>query len=282
MERKDKRICALTMVRGDELYLRRWVDYYGAQLGRDNLYVLFDGEDQIVPPFCEGVNTEVCPRTVGKIPAADKGRMAKINAKAANLFGSYDVVIGTDVDEFLIPDPETGLSLREFIESYNGCRVSISGLGVDVGQKLGQEQPIDWERPFLCQRHSAKLSTRYSKPSVLLQPCRWGSGFHRVKGHDFHIVKDLYLFHFGCVDFDLLKSKMGDRDKLQSGWSRHLRKRAGTIRLVTSRKARSWECTVPVARAVQNLVRPPYALNKPSMFELKVVVRIPERFENIV
>lgn len=270
------------MVRGDESYLRKWVDYYGTQLGRENLYVLFDGEDQVVPDFCAGVNVEICPRTVGKVPVADKGRMAKINARAAELFGSYDVVIGTDVDEFLIPDPETGMNLRGYIESYSGRGVSISGLGVDVGQKLGVELPIDWERPFLCQRMFAKLSTRYSKPSILLQPCRWGSGFHRVKGHNFHIEKDLYLFHFGCVDFDLLKSKMSDRDKLQSGWSRHLKKRAGTIRLVTDRKACRWERAVPLARMVQNMIRPPYALNKPSMFELKVVVRIPERFKESV
>ena len=34
-----KKICALTMVRNDEFYLRKWVAYYGGQLGRENLYV---------------------------------------------------------------------------------------------------------------------------------------------------------------------------------------------------------------------------------------------------
>ena len=38
-----KKICAITMVRNDEFYLRKWVEYYGAQLGRDNLRIYFDG-----------------------------------------------------------------------------------------------------------------------------------------------------------------------------------------------------------------------------------------------
>ena len=37
-----KKICAITMVRNDEFYLRKWVEYYGAQLGRENLRVFFD------------------------------------------------------------------------------------------------------------------------------------------------------------------------------------------------------------------------------------------------
>ena len=40
-----KRIAALTMVRNDDFYLEKWVDYYGRQLGKENLYIFFDGLD---------------------------------------------------------------------------------------------------------------------------------------------------------------------------------------------------------------------------------------------
>ena len=43
-----KKIAALTMVRNDDFYLRKWVEYYGAQLGRENLYIWFDGTDQTI------------------------------------------------------------------------------------------------------------------------------------------------------------------------------------------------------------------------------------------
>ena len=53
------RIAALTMVRNDDFFLERWIGYYGKVLGRENLYVFFDGKDQTVPEFCAGVNAEL-------------------------------------------------------------------------------------------------------------------------------------------------------------------------------------------------------------------------------
>lgn len=278
-----KKIAAITMLRNDEFFLRKWVEYYGAQLGRDNIYVYFDGLDQEIPDFCEGVSCVKNEHVDCDVHTGDKLRISYLSQQASTLLDSYDMVIGTDVDEFLIPDPATGLNLAEFLSQpvFDGYDC-ISGLGIDVGQKLGEEAAIDASEPFLSQRQYAKLSTRYSKASVLCTKAAWGSGFHRVKGHNFHIVKDLYLFHFGCVDLDRIKARMSDSEKVANGWSRHLNKRAGTIKLVSSVRAREWSTATAMARKVQNLVRPPYAWNKPAMFELKIVVRIPERFRQTV
>lgn len=279
-----KKIAALTMVRNDEFFLRKWVGYYGPQLGKDNLYVFFDGLDQTVPPFCEGVNVRVVSHIEGNVRQADRGRIDFLSARAAELFGRYDMVIGTDVDEFLLVDPRLGLTLPEFLSSLEPCGgcPSISGLGVDVGQKLGEEQEIDPSRPFLSQRRYARLSTRYSKASVLLRPVNWGSGFHRTRRGNFHIRKDLYLFHFGCVDLKRIEAKMGDRGLVDAGWTRHLRKRARTIYQVSRMTPRDWDRSVAVARGVQNIFRPPFAWNKPAMFEAVVIVRIPDYFSFVV
>jgi len=272
------------MVRNDEFFLSKWVEYYSSQIGRENLYVWFDGEDQRVPDFCRGVNTEVVPHIKGNVHTADKGRIDFLSEKAKFLFSRYDMLIGTDVDEFLVVEPLLGKSLREFLseKSEETALNSISGLGVDVGQYLGREEPIREDRPFLSQRHYAKLSTRYSKTSVLLSPAPWGSGFHRTRSGNFHIVKDLYLFHFGCVDLARIEAKMRDKGLSEAGWGHHLAKRADTIYLVSRKKPRPWDKAVPIARTIQNIVRPPYCWNKPAMFEAKVVVEIPERFANIV
>lgn len=276
-----KRICALTMVRNDEFFLKKWVEYYSAQLGKSNLYVYFDGEDQQVPDFCEGVNVCVRQRVPGKVAAADRGRIDFLSSQARELFKEYDMVIGTDVDEFLVVDPNLGVSLKEFLSSQPE-RASYSGLGIDVGQHLDKEAEISAESSFLQQRRFARLSTRYSKASVITEPLEWGSGFHRVRNTNFKIVKDLYLFHFGCIDMKRLESKFSDSDKIASGWERHLKKRAKTIYDVSEGKARDWNRSVSLARNVQNVVRPPYAWNKPAMFNLKIIVEIPERFRNIV
>ena len=146
-----KNICALTMVRNDEFFLKRWVDYYSAQLGPANLYVYFDGEDQVVPDFCAGINVCVRPRTPGQVAAADRGRIDFLSGQAADLLKRYDMVIGTDVDEFLVVDPTLGVSLVEYLSSLSP-RTSYSGLGVDVGQHLDREGEIRDDAPFLEQR----------------------------------------------------------------------------------------------------------------------------------
>lgn len=79
-----------------------------------------------------------------------------------------------------------------------------------------------------------------------------------------------------------IEARFNDKDRKEAGWSRHLAKRSKTIRLVTNKKAGEWNSRVNFARIIQNLVRPPYAWNKPAMFEMIVIVRIPERFQDIV
>lgn len=276
-----KRICALTMVRNDDFYLKKWTAYYGRELGEENLYIFLDGKDQPIPDWCPKAHITAYDKIKGQVVEAEKGRLALLSQKAAELLESYDLVIGTDADEFLIVDPALGISLAEYLSSKD-IKISLSGLGVDVGQNTKEEAGIIENEPFLRQRHYARLSTRYSKPSVLAAPVVWGSGFHRIKGHNFHIAKDLYLFHFGYFDLGRIEARFNDKDRKEAGWSRHLAKRSKTIRLVTNKKAGEWNSRVNFARIIQNLVRPPYAWNKPAMFEMIVIVRIPERFQDIV
>ena len=271
-----KKIAALTMVRNDDFYLRKWVEYYGRELGRENLYIFFDGEDQVIPAFCEGTHTEKLPKIGTDVVSNDKGRVAVMSAKA----GGYQLVIGTDADEYIAVDPKLGVSLAAWL-SAQPIREALSPLGLDLGQKLGEEAAIDPEKPFLSQRHYAVLGTRYTKASILAAPLDWGSGFHRVKGHNFHIAKDLYLFHAGYFDMDRIQARFADTSRLEQGWERHLRKRSRTVRQVSGLPARSFDTWTRIARVLQAVFRPPYAWNKPGMLGLKIVVRIPDRFQKL-
>lgn len=277
-----KKIAALTMVRNDDFYLRKWVEYYGAQLGRENLYIWFDGTDQVIAPFCEGTHAQLHEKIGTQVVSAEKGRLKFLSDQAAALLaGGYDLVIGVDADEFVVVDPRRGLSLREYL-SEQRIGVSLSALGLDFGQKLGEEPDITEDRPFLQQRHYAQIGTRYTKPSIVAKPCVWGSGFHRIKGHNFHIGKDLYLLHFGYFDMKRLQDRFADKSRLAQGWGKHLKKRSRTIRLVTERPAREFSRWTRFARICQSIVRPVYAWNKPAMLGAIIVVRIPERFQNII
>ena len=135
---------------------------------------------------------------------------------ARRLFKYLDAVIVTDSDEFLIVDPSSNLSLSEYL-STSHTRASLSRLGLDVGQHLQLEGTLDLDKPFLDQRSFAHLPSRYTKPSVAFRPVTWGSGMHRIKGRNFHIDPNLYLFHFGMIDYQLATGKTADADRLATG-----------------------------------------------------------------
>ena len=279
MERKN--IKAMTMVRNDR-FLRKWVEYYGVRLGRENLYVFFDGEDQEVPEFCAGVNTEVIPKMQGDVVATDRQRARFMSDRAARLFAEgADMVIATDADEFLVADPECGMELAELLSGLPDYP-TYSGLGVDVMQHLPDEGQVDFSLPFLRQRGRGWLYSRYTKASVITRPLTWGGGYHRVKGENFHIVPDLYLFHFGGVDRNTLKEISADATRINNGWTRHQLKRQRAIEKVNRVRARQWNPAVKWVRRMQTFCRPIFAPNKPTTFGIRFVVRIPERFKDLI
>ena len=271
-----KRIAAITMARNDDFFLSRWIKYYGEQIGTENLYIYLDGLDQTAPSNAGKANIKKLPHKEEAVQRGDKTRIILLSSLANELFKKgYDIVIGCDCDEFLIIDPALNTSLKEYLSTIKN-KTSVSGLGLDIGQDLNSEKKLDMNKNFLEQRNYALLSTRYTKPVVLMKPATWGSGFHSVKGHNFHIDKNLYLLHFGSVDLNMIKNKIGDRNP---SWEKHLKKRARTIEIITESKNKNK--SINTARILQTFLRPIYDMNKPAMLGLKWVAKIPERFKEL-
>ena len=270
-----KRIAAITMARNDTFFLSRWIEYYGREIGTENLYIYLDGTDQDIPENAGAAHITKLPHTDMSRSAGDKYRIGKMSDLANKLLKKYDIVIGCDCDEFLIVDPALNTSLAKYL-SNTEIYTTLSGLGLDVGQHLTHEKPLDSSKPFLAQRAYALLSTRYTKPVVINRPVRWGSGFHSINGHNFHIDPNLYLLHFGAVDMEMLVAKAASRGP---DWVNHLKRRGnGTINDVTNRPAHG-EKWLKIARVMQRIFRPIYAWDKPGMLGIKRIVKIPERFQ---
>ncbi len=278
---QPKKIAAITTVRNDTIFLERWVQYYGAQLGEKNIYVLIDGHDQSIPESVKKANIIFLPYIPLNRAAGDRRRAKIMSDFARGLFQLFDAVIATDVDEFLAVDPNTNVSLAEYLSTKNSYS-SLSGLGLDVGQHIKLEQPIDLNLPFLSQRNFAHLSSRYTKPSIAFKPVTWGSGMHRIKGKNFHIDPNLYLFHFGMVDYQLSTGKTSDSDRLDNNWANHLSRREQLFKIISESKAIAGDDYFEQARRYQSWHRPLYALNKPGMIPGSPVIEIPERFKNII
>ncbi len=269
-----KHIAAITMARNDTFFLSRWIEYYGREIGTENLYIYLDGTDQDIPENAGAAHITKLPHTDMSRSAGDKYRIGKMSDLANKLLKKYDIVIGCDCDEFLIVDPALNTSLAKYL-SNTEIHTTLSGLGLDVGQHLTHEKPLDSSKPFLAQRAYALLSTRYTKPVVINRPVRWGSGFHSINGHNFHIDPNLYLLHFGAVDMEMLVAKAASRGP---DWVNHLKRRGnGTINDVTNRPAHG-EKWLKISRIMQRIFRPIYAWDKPGMLGIKRIVKIPNRF----
>lgn len=268
------------MCRNDDFFIPKWITYYGEQFGYENMFLFLDGFDQVAPPESKSINVIKVPRKTLNRTQGDRNRARLISTFAKTLFHRYDIVIAHDIDEFLVLDPIVGISLSQYLQqpfSYS----SLSGLGLDVGQHLTLELPLDPTRPFLDQRMYAHVSSRYTKPVVATKPVVWGSGFHRVKGKNFHIDPNLFLFHTGMIDEERAFGKKEDDTRKAEGWDAHHSRRRQLFDLIQHTEAVDGDLIFDRARKRQNLFRPIYALNKPGRLKEKPIIKIPERFKGV-
>ena len=269
------------MVRHDQLFLAKWIDYYGSQIGVENLFVVLDGEDQTLPPNAAGVNIVVRPHyTLPRNPAM-RHRAATTSTIAAGLLDRFGTAIATDVDEFIVVDPRLGTSLAAYLGQRKRVP-TLSALGLDVVQHIDKESPLDFDRPILKQRSYAFVSGKYTKASIITEPLTWGSGWHRVKGHNYHIDPNLYLFHLGMADVAVAAQRAKDQNWDLAGRGPHYRRRTALLQLMAQSEPKDGDRYLSFARRMMVWWRPIHALNKPATLPGQPVVRIPERFSETV
>ncbi len=271
----------MTTCRNDAMFLEKWVDYYSRAFGQENLFVILDGLDQNPTSNMKRVNFIRLPHQPLERVAAMRRRARVMSDFGRGLHRYFDIVIASDVDEFLVLDPNVGTNLADYLSQIKN-RKSISGLGLDVGQNLDLETPIDHKRPYLSQRNYAHVSARYTKPNTSFNPVTWGSGMHRVKGQNFRIDPNLFLFHFGMVDYEAFERRLRDHDRLTSGWNSHLERRMRIYEIIRKNNAIAGDEYFERARKLESFFRPLYAINKPGMIKGQPVIKIPERFSQIV
>lgn len=273
-----KRIAALTSVRNGNHFLTRWVAHHGEAFGFENLFVIVDGHDQEIPLLPKEVNVQREEYVAQSRVSGDKKRAARASNLAAHLFEqNYDLVFGSDVDEFLVVDPHCNETLSSYLSRLE-IKDCLSALGIDVARNANEEGPLDWQQRFLSQRHYGIISDRYTKTNILARPLQWGSGFHRVKGKQFKIDPHLFLFHFGSVDDFETARRTDDTDRRSSGWSAHQERRNLVSKEISETPAVDGDIRFENARRSLSRARSLLVWNKPRPLREQRVVRIPKRF----
>lgn len=286
------KVACITTVRNDRIFLRKWIEYYGSNFGRQSLFVIIDGLDEEIPAGFEGVNflhlrhrdwaAEVRNTPMRRV-VMEHNRSRAISDLARTLWRyDYDAVIATDVDEFLIADPARHASLDAFIQAHPPRTSTLSGLGLDVVQDLKSEPAIDPTRAFLQQRRVAVMSNAYTKPVLAFRPVTWGAGLHRVKGRNFHIHPDLFMLHFGMIDYEVAMGRANDPNLIAAGWGPHMQRRESLFRMVEAASPVEAEPLFDWARRRLTWRRRPLAWNKPAKLPGPPVVTLPLRFQSIL
>ena len=197
---KAPRVVVLTMARNEAFMLPRWIDYYGRQVGVDNLIVLDDNSD-------DGSTDGLACTRLRLPPGPWKSpwpptRLALVNGMSRGLLACYDVVVFTDVDEFLVPDPARHAGLVDYLGSKRRQDV-IAPLALNVVHKPDLEPALDPEQPVLAQRRFAKFVPGMCKPLLKRIPANWTAAFHGI-ANPFEIHRDLLMLHLKYCDLPSL------------------------------------------------------------------------------
>ena len=187
---------AVTFVYNERFNLPIWMRYFGDQFGKENLFVVDLGTNDGSTDDLGDVNKIALPRD----EFDEYAKTNFINFLQQGLLNYYDIVIYTDADELVVPDPELYPDLRTYLEQstfdYASC------VGLNIVHMLNLEEPLDVRRPILQQRRFAKFLSATCKPCVSRVPMNWSPGFH-YSDKPPKIDPALFLFHTKWMDYNL-------------------------------------------------------------------------------
>ena len=191
--------------------LRRWVDYYAAQVGAEHLVVIDDNS-------ADG-STDDLPCPVLRIPYLRKrsfepSRMGLLSGISAGLLEAYDAVMFCDADEFVVAEPRTHESLRHFVAARPG-REAVGVLGLNVVHDVQDEEALRDGEPILGQRRLAKFLPLMCKPSLKWQPAAWAHASHGIEC-PYEVDRELFMFHMKFADRDHLADVAAHRHHLNT------------------------------------------------------------------
>lgn len=137
-----------------------------------------------------------------------------LQAKQHELIERYDIVIMTDVDEILAPDPRYG-DLADYLDGFDGDFVTCRGY--ELIHLREREPALDPARDVMQQRGWWFASPAYCKPLLARVPMYWHGGMHaRTDG----LERDdgrLHLLHLHRADYELCLAR--HRQRVSIRWT---------------------------------------------------------------
>jgi glycosyl transferase family 2 len=188
-------IAIMTMVYNESTNLPIWMRHYRRIAPNANLFVIDHASDDGSTALLSGVNKIPLPRN----ELDERDRTFLINSLQQGFLRYYDIVIYTDCDELLVPDPAKSAKLDTYL--WDQPYSYASPVGINVLHIADIEPPIDVTRPLLLQRRYGQFRSTLCKPVITRIALTWEPGFHNSNRRP-NIDKNLYLFHIKQIDKD--------------------------------------------------------------------------------
>jgi hypothetical protein len=282
--------CALTQIRHESFFLRKWIEYYSAIVGRENLFVVIDGDDWEPDVDLTGINVEVLLDAPRRRIKNDQFMANQMSGRANKLRKRYAFVIRGDVDEYVVVDPASGLDWPTAMEEL-GDKGYTFALGIDVVERGDEAGPVDRSAPIIGQRNHGFVADRYTKPFVISLWNNWAGGAHRLLNRTVDMSNYFILFHMALADQSIAEERLEARGGLTQHRSfvGHQTDRLAAIKddgladpldYDTARAIALAEFTIEPDGSVAT--RPRAATNPRAVAEKGLPVIIPDRFRGMV
>ena len=222
----------ITIVHNEPVFLPIWLRYYSRFFAPQDIYVLDH----------ESTDAAIEQGGFVRIPVAHTSvdhvwMLQTIEGLQHELIERYDIVLVTDVDEILAPDPVFG-TLGEYLDRFDEEWVNC--LGYELLHMQDSEPPLALGRPILEQRSHWFFNDAYDKPALATVPMSWRPGFHGRSDFQFNLDPDLRLIHLHRMDYDICRER--HRVRTRRPWAeRDARKRWAMHNQITeAAEFRSW------------------------------------------
>jgi hypothetical protein len=188
-----------TIVQNEPVFLPIWLAYYGRFFVASDTYVLdHDSTDGSTTSAQSSSNV----LGIHREKSFDHDWLrSTVTSFQHFLLNSYENVLFTEVDEFVVADPTRYSGLDDYIERFD--RDAVRCTGFNVVHYPEEEAPLAFDKPILDQRKYWHGSENFSKSLLSKVPLSWGRGFHKNRVHvELEPDPELLLIHLHRVDYD--------------------------------------------------------------------------------
>lgn len=212
----------VTMVHNEPIFLPIWLRFYSQFFAPEDIHVLDNETDDGSTDGGDFVRVQVTRSSVDH-----RWMVGTVAEYQHELLNQYDVVLVTDVDEIVIPDPSWG-TLGEYIDRFD--EPFVNAFGYELIDLVDREAPYRSDKPILGQRRYWFANDAYSKPALASEPMDWNPGFHSRSDSRTNFDPDLRLIHLHRMDYAICRDRHQTRSRrrwatedIAMGWASHNR-----------------------------------------------------------